>query len=87
MPNNLAFDPEEAANLRVRNTLMGSLLDYVRKRRLSLDDVAQTFELSAPTAQALVSNDVHKFPIDVLVKLVWMTGKEVRVVVTDREET
>jgi predicted XRE-type DNA-binding protein len=73
------FDPDEAANLKVRSQLMNRLVAYVKEHGLSQFEAADAFGTSQPRISNLMKGSISKFSIDALLNMCTASGIEVEV--------
>jgi predicted XRE-type DNA-binding protein len=80
----LGFEPEEAANLRVRAELMAALRRLLEERELTQARAAAALGVSQPRVSDLMRGKIEKFSVDTLVAMLGHAGAEVRVSVRGR---
>lgn len=88
----LGFAPDEAERLkarsdaiisdkiRIKETLMTELADWIVQNKLKQSDAAQVLGINRPRVSDLIRKKSAKFTIDALVDMMTRTGREVRVV-------
>lgn len=75
----LGFEAEEAANLKVRADLMLDLRRYIQKRGWTQEEAATFFAETQPRISNLLKGEISRFSIDKLINLLARAGLEVRV--------
>ncbi len=73
------FDPDEAANLKVRSQLMNRLTAYIEERGLNQPEAAAALGTSQPRVSNLLKGSISKFSIDALLCMCTVAGIEVEV--------
>jgi predicted XRE-type DNA-binding protein len=80
----LGFSPEEAANLKVRSTLMGSIRRIIDVRGLKQGQAAELFGVTQPRISDLTRGKIELFSIDALINMLAHAGHDVEVSVEPR---
>src|SRR3954471_7676510 len=80
----LGFDAEDAAHLKIRGTLMMRVHKLIKDRGLTQTQAAQLFGVTQPRISDLVRGQSEPFSIDVLEYIV--AGAECRVSLVVRED-
>ena len=75
----LGFDVEEAANLKVRADLMLDLRKYILEQSWTQEEAATFFGETQPRISNLMSGELGRFSIDKLIKMLTHAGMEVKV--------
>ena len=75
----LGFGPAEAANLRVRSSLMVQVRRLMKERHLTQVAAARLFGVTQPRMSDLVRGRIDLFSIDALVKMLANAGVGVTV--------
>jgi predicted XRE-type DNA-binding protein len=75
----LGFAPEEAENLKIRSTLMGSIRTIIECEELTQTRAAELFGVSQPRISDLVRGKIELFSIDALVNMLASGGHHVEV--------
>jgi predicted XRE-type DNA-binding protein len=75
----LGFEAEEAANLKVRADLMLDLRRYIQERGWTQEEAATFFGETQPRISNLLKGEISRFSIDKLVTLLARAGLEVRI--------
>jgi predicted XRE-type DNA-binding protein len=75
----LGFDAEEAANLKVRADLILDLRRYIHERGWTQAEAATFFGETQPRISNLLKGEISRFSIDKLINLLAWAGLEVRV--------
>ena len=78
----LGFEPEEAANLRIRADLMFNLRQIIREKGWTLAKAAAFFGETQPRISNLIHGDIRRFSVDKLINMLTRAGMEVRVEVS-----
>ncbi len=82
----IGFDPDEAANLKIRANLMIALRDIIEKKKLRQHQAAELFGVNRPEVSNLVNGQIQKFSIDKLIMMLERSGKTVEVKVANLKE-
>jgi predicted XRE-type DNA-binding protein len=80
----LGFSPEEAANLKVRSSLMGSIRKIIDDRGLKQAQAAELFAVTQPRISDLMRGKIELFSIDALINMLAHAGHEVAISVEPR---
>ena len=75
----LGFDTAEAENLKLRAQLMRELETLIHKKRLSQSEAAELLGIHQSRVSDLVRGKIDRFSIDMLVKLLAKTGRQVEI--------
>ena len=75
----LGFEAEEAANLKVRADLMLDLRRYILERGWTQAEAATFFAETQPRISNLLKGEISRFSIDKLINLLVRAGLEVHV--------
>jgi predicted XRE-type DNA-binding protein len=70
----VGFDPEEAANLALRASLMNQVRDAVGKMKLTQVEAAKKIGLTQSRLNLLLKGHIHLFSIDALVNMLAKAG-------------
>ena len=78
----IADTPEQAANLKLRSSLMDTLIGHIQESGLSQTTAAAFFGITQPRISDLVRGKIDLFSIDSLVNMIAVAGLsiELRVV-------
>jgi predicted XRE-type DNA-binding protein len=74
----LGFDREEAANLKIRADLMIDLREYIRARGWTQAEAADFFGETQPRISNLLKGEISRFSIDKLINMLARAGLRVR---------
>jgi predicted XRE-type DNA-binding protein len=80
----LGFDREESANLKIRADLMLDLRKFIQDRNWTQAEAASFFGETQPRISNLMNGDIERFGIDKLVQMLSRAGMNVRVLVTSK---
>jgi predicted XRE-type DNA-binding protein len=80
----LGFDSQEAANLKIRADLMLDLRKFIRSKNWTQAEAAMFFGETQPRISNLMNGDIDRFAIDKLVQMLSQAGMDVRVLVTSK---
>lgn len=72
-------DPIEARHLKLRAQLMRALQDHIKRERLTQAQAASLLRVAQPRISDLLNGKLHLFSIDMLVRMLARTGKQVTV--------
>lgn len=78
----LGFDSQEAANLKIRADLMLDLRKFIQSQNWTQAEAAMFFGETQPRISNLMNGDIDRFGIDKLVQMLSQAGMDVRVLVT-----
>lgn len=78
----LGFDAEEAANLKLRSTLAIELARYVEAEGLTQAEAADRLGVTQPRVSDLVRGKLDRFTVDALVNMLARVGRRIEVRVT-----
>jgi predicted XRE-type DNA-binding protein len=82
----LGFPAEEAENLKVRSSLMGTIRTIIKREKLTQVQAAKLFGVTQPRISDLVRGKIELFSIDALVNMVGAAGRSVEISVQPRED-
>jgi predicted XRE-type DNA-binding protein len=74
----VGFEAEEAANLKIRADLLIDLREYIRSRGWTQADAAAFFGETQPRISNLLKGEISRFSIDKLVTMLARAGIRVR---------
>lgn len=80
----LGFSPEEAANLKVRSTLVGGIRRIIEDRALKQAQAAELFGVTQPRISDLMRGKIELFSIDALINMLAHAGHDVEITVEPR---
>ncbi len=80
----LGFEPEEAANLKLRSDLMIQLRKRLTLLGATQIQAADLLGVSQPRVSDLMRGRIDRFSVDMLIKLLGKAGAEVRVTVRSK---
>lgn len=80
----LGFNAEEAANLKVRADLMLDLRNYINERGWTQKQAATFFGETQPRISNLINGEISRFSIDKLLNMLGRAGMQVRVEVVPK---
>ena len=75
----LGFDTAESENLKLRAQLMRELETLIHDKRLTQSDTAELLGIQQSRVSDLVRGKIDRFSIDMLVKLLAKTGRQVEI--------
>ena len=75
----LGFDASESENLKLRAQLMRELDTLIHDKRLTQSDAAELLGIQQSRVSDLVRGKIERFSIDMLVKLLAKTGRQVEI--------
>ncbi len=79
----LGFEPDKAANLKIRADLILDLQRHIKKRKWTQQQAADFFNETQPIISNLMNGDIERFSIDKLVQMIVKTGMQIKVEVID----
>jgi predicted XRE-type DNA-binding protein len=82
--DDLGFDAEEAANLKIRAALMRAIEAEIENRNLTQEQAAKILNITQPRISDLKRGKMHLFTIDTLINMMLKLGKPVSIVIDDR---
>jgi predicted XRE-type DNA-binding protein len=74
----LGFEPQEAANLKIRADLLLDLRQYIQRRGWTQEEAAVFFDETQPRISNLLNGDISRFSIDKLINMLARAGMRVR---------
>ena len=74
----IGFDKQEAADMKVRAELLLEIREYIRKKGLKQKDAAALLGINQPEVSALMHDHIFKFSIDALVNMLASVSKYVK---------
>lgn len=77
----LGFPPEEAANLKVRSSLMGRIREIIEEEGLTQTRAARKFGVTQPRISDLTRGRIELFSVDALILMLAAAGHQVEVTV------
>ena len=75
----LGFEPEMAANLKIRADLILDLQKYINEQGWTQEQAANFFKETQPRISNLMNGDIERFSIDKLVTMIFQTGMKIKV--------
>jgi predicted XRE-type DNA-binding protein len=75
----LESDPREAANLRIRSTLMTRIETIIEKNGWTQAEAARHCRVTQPRINELLRGRISRFSLDALVNIAASLGQEVRI--------
>ena len=75
----IGFDKQEAANMKVRAELLLEIREYIRKKGLKQKDAAALLVIYEPEVSALMNGHIFKFSIDALVTMLARVGRDLKI--------
>ena len=79
----LGFEPEEAANLKIKADLILDLQRYIKKQKWTQQEAAIFFNETQPRISNLMNGDLERYSIDKLVQMIVKAGMQIKVEVID----
>ncbi|MDJ0650951.1 MAG: helix-turn-helix transcriptional regulator [Xenococcaceae cyanobacterium MO_188.B19] len=74
----LGFEPEEAAKLKIRANLILDLQRYIKKQEWTQQQAAYFFNETQPRISNLMNGDIERFSIDKLVQMIVKAGMKLK---------
>jgi predicted XRE-type DNA-binding protein len=71
--------PAEAANMRLRSSLMVALEEYIARERLTRGQAAKVFGVTQPRVSDLIRGRIELFGLDSLVNMAAAAGLHVEI--------
>ena len=78
----LGFDSEEAANLKVRADLMIDLSSFIKSKGWTQSEAAAFFGETQPRISNLMRGEIGRFSVDKLIVMLTRAGMQVNIQVT-----
>lgn len=75
--------PEQAANMKLRSTLMIALKDHIARAGMSQAQAAEIFGVTQPRVSDLMRGKVNLFALDALVNMAAAAGLRIELRVRD----
>ena len=82
--DDLGFDEAEAANLKIRASLMRAIEKYIFEHKLTQEVAAQLMGVSQPRISDLKTGKIDKFTIDMLVNMLAKAHVSIALVIDDK---
>lgn len=79
----LGFEPDEAANLKIRTDLILDLQRYIKKQKWMQQEAANFFHETQHRISNLMNGDIERFSIDKLIQMIVKAGMQIKVEVID----
>jgi predicted XRE-type DNA-binding protein len=79
----LGFESDEAANLKIRADLILDLQKYIKKQKWTVEKAAVFLNESQSIINNLMNGNIETFSIDKLVQMIVKTGMQIKVEVID----
>lgn len=80
----LGFNTEEAANLKIRADLMLDLRHYIQERGWTQEQAADFLGETQPRISNLMNGEISRFSVDKLLNLINRAGLQVRIEVASK---
>ena len=77
--DDLGFNSEEAANLKIRADLILDLQKYIKKQEWTQQEAAIFFNETQPRISNLMNGDIERFSIDKLIQMIFKAGMKIKV--------
>ena len=77
----IGFDKQEAANMKVRTELVLDIREYIRKKSLKQKDAAALLGINQPELSALMNSHIFKFSMDALVNMLARVVRELKITI------
>ena len=81
----IGFDKQEAANLKVRAQLLLEVREYICEKGLKQKEAAALLGINQPEVRALMHDHIFKFSIDALVNMLARVGRELKITTRPRK--
>ena len=82
--DDLGFDEAEAANLKIRASLMRAIEKYISEHKLTQETAARLMGVSQPRVSDLITGKIDKFTIDMLVNMLAKAHVSIALVIDDK---
>ena len=82
----IGFDKQEAADMKVRAELLLEIREYICKKGPKQKDAAALLGINQPEVSALMNGHIFKFSIDALVNLLARVGRELKIITRPKRE-
>lgn len=82
--DDLGFDEAEAANLKIRASLMRAIEKYISEHQLTQAEAARLMDVSQPRISDLITGKIDKFTIDMLVNMLAKAHVSIALVIDDK---
>lgn len=80
----LGFEPEMAANLKIRADLILDLQKYIKEQSWTQEQAANFFQETQPRISNLMNGDIERFSIDKLVAMIVRAGMQIKIEVVSQ---
>ena len=75
----LGFNPQEAAKLKIKAQLMCQISEWIKEKQLKQEDASHLLHVTRPRVSDIMRGKSGKFTIDALIDMLERTGKHVTV--------
>ncbi len=75
----LGFNVEEAANLKIRADLMLDIRQFIQENGWTQEQAAEFFEETQPRISNLMNGEISRFSVDKLINMLVRAGMQVKV--------
>ncbi len=75
----LGFEPQEAAKLKIKAQLMCQISEWIKEKQLKQEEASQLLHITRPRVSDIICGKSGKFTIDALIDILGKTGKHVTV--------
>jgi len=75
----LGFNSQEAAKLKIKAQLMCQLSEWIKEKQLKQEDASHLLQVTRPRVSDIMRGKSGKFTIDALIDMLERTGKHVTV--------
>ena len=73
----LGFEPQEAAKLKIKAQLMCQISEWIKEKQLKQEEASSLLHVTRPRVSDVMRGKTGKFTIDALVDMLERTGKHV----------
>ena len=75
----LGFEPQEAAKLKIKAQLMCQISEWIKEKQLKQEEASHLLHITRPRVSDIICGKSSKFTIDALIDILEKTGKHVTV--------
>jgi predicted XRE-type DNA-binding protein len=75
----LGFEPQEAAKLKIKAQLMCQISEWIKGKQLKQEEASQLLHITRPRVSDIICGKSGKFTIDALIDILEKTGKHVTI--------
>ncbi len=75
----LGFEPQEAAKLKIKAQLMCQISEWIKEKQLKQEEASHLLNITRPRVSDIIRGKSGKFTIDALIDILEKAGKHVTI--------